>query len=270
MERHMGDLMLRAAAGLTIAVLCITSAMGGERYEAPTVIGAGRIEPPADLLADIAVLRTAAAARDIDAVAPFVGETVTILNGAIDMHIKRRADALGPFKDTRAALIELGQNTGGDWDAPEGADIGDVLVEQALQFWGWMLEDGIQWGLDPMAPGAVCTYEAQVFDPDAVARIGEQLGVASSSFVMVDTRTMVLKLPGLRAYIGALEPGKLYALDYDTEVPDDGIAVHLPAGGEGLLTFPETGMLKPYMTGLCFAKGAAGHWQVVAQTNTTL
>ena len=264
-----GNSMLRLVVTLA-AVLTAGLAVAGEAYVPPTVTGAGQVEPPADLLADIEVLRTAVAAGDVEAVAPFIGKSVTILNGAIDMHVKRRTEPLGPFKDARAALIELGQNTGGDWDAPGGVDVGDVLVEQALQFWGWMLEDGTEWGLDPLAPGAICTYEAQVFDPDQVARVGEQLDVSSASFVMVDVETPALKLPGLRASIGVFEPGKLYALDYDTDTPDGGMAVHLPDGGEGFLTFPEDGMLKPYMVGLCFAKGTGDHWQVVAQTNTTL
>ncbi len=261
--------MLRLAAGLA-ALLIAVPALAGEPYVPPTVTGAGRVEAPPDLLADIETLRAAVTARDVAAVAPVIGSTVTVLNGAIDMNVKRRAEVLGPFKDARAALMELGQNTGGDWYVPDGADPGDVLVEQALEFWGWMLDDGIEWGLDPLAPNAVCTYEAQVFDPDEVARIGAQLDVATASFVMVDTRTPALKLPGLRAVIGTFDPGKLYALDYDTDAPDGGMAVHLPDGGEGFLTFPEDGMVKPYMVGLCFEKGSAGRWQVTAQTNTTL
>jgi hypothetical protein len=260
--------MLRLVATL-VAALSTGLAVAGEAYSPPTVAGAGRVEPPADLLADIEVLRTAISARDVQAVAPFIGGTVTILNGAIDMHVKRRSDPLGPFEDARAALIELGQNTGGDWYVPEGADVGEVLVEQALQFWGRMLEDA-DWGLDPLAPGAICTYEAQLFDPDEVARIGAQLDVSSASFVMVETVTLAMKLPGPRAAVGAFEPGKLYALDYDTDTPDGGMAVHMPEGGEGFLAFGEGGMLKPHMVGLCFAAGENGLWQVVAQTNTTL
>lgn len=265
----MGDLMLRLAAGLAVLMIA-APALAGEPYVPPTVTPAGKVEPPSDLLADVADLRASVAAQDIAALAPFIGRTVTILNGAIDMHVKRRAEPLGSFKDARAALIELGQNTGGDWDTPDGADLNDMLVRHALEFWGWTLEGEIGWGLDPMAPGAICTYEAQVFDPDEVARVGAQLDVASSSFVMVDAQTSVLKLPGLRAFVGTLEPGQLYALDYDTEAPDGGMAVHMPRGGEGFLTFPQEGMLKPYMSGLCFAKGTQGRWQVVALANTTL
>lgn len=261
--------MLRLFATL-IATLTTSLVVAGEAYVPPTVTGAGRVEPPATLLADIEVLRTAVTARDVEEVGPFIGETVSILNGAIDMHVKRRSEALGPFADARGALIELGQNTGGDWYAPDGADVGDVLVEQALQFFGWMLEDDIEWGLDPLAPGAICTYEAQLFDPDEVASIGAQLNVSSSSFVMVETITLAMKLPDLRAAVGKFEPGKLYALDYDTDSPDGGMPVHMPEGGLGFLSFGEDGMLKPYMVGLCFAPSADGQWQVVAQTNTTL
>lgn len=266
----MGELpMLRRVLALAL-MLAAVPAMAGEPYEPPTVTPGGRVEPPADLLADIEILRAAITARDLASVAPFIGPKVDILNGAIDLHVKRRVEPVGPWADAREALKDLGQNTGGDWDPSSGADLGDVLTAHALEFWGWMLEGDIAWGLDPLAPDAICTYEAQTFDADKVARVAAQLDVSSASFVMVDVTTPVLRLPGLRALVGWLEPGKLYALDYDTETPSDGIAVHLSDGGEGFLTFPDEGMLRPYNTGLCFEKGAGGRWQVTAQTNTTL
>lgn len=232
---------------------------------------AGRVEPPADLLADLTTLRGAVAAGNAQEVAPFLAPTVTILNGAIDLHVPRRAEPLGPSKDARAALIELGQNTGGDWDPSSGPDLDTVLVAHALEFWRWSLEDeALDWGLDPMAPGAICTYEAQVFDPGEVARVAEQMGVASASFVMVQADEPAFKLPGVRASVDTFKPGNLYVLDYDTDTPSGGMAVHMPAGGEGFLFFGENGMLRPYMTGLCFEKGVAGRWQVTVQTNTSL
>jgi len=272
--------MLRVAAGLAV-LLIAAPAWAGEPYQPPKVTPAGRVQPPADLLADVATLRQAVAAADVGAVAPFIAPTVTILNGAIDLHVPRRADPLGPFLDARAALIELGQNTGGDWDASDDADLNGVLVAHALEFWGWSLaEDDLDWGLDPMAPDAICTYEAQVFDPAEVARVAEQLGINSSAFFMVDEKGPrgVSPTPGAAGLIDFLKPGWLYALDYedksyllyDAESYGDEMAMHLPKGGTGFITFPDEGMLRPYMTGLCFEKGAAGRWQVTVQTNTSL
>ena len=253
-----------------LVTLAALPATAGEPYTPPALQPPQLVEPPARLIEDATALLRAAEARDPGAAAPFIGANVSVLSGALDMHIPRSVEALGPWIDANAALSELGQHTGGNWYVPEGASLEDVLIDMSLEFWEWSLTDGRPWGRDPLAGEAICTYAMDVFDPAEVARVSEALDINSSAFILVDEATPLLDVAETGTQIATAVPGKLYALDYDTDAPRMWMAVHLPEGGVGFIRFGDEGMGKPYASGICFAEDADGRWQVVAQANTSL
>src|SRR5690606_4881091 len=119
--------------------------------------------------------------------------------------------------------------------------------------------------------GAICSYAYRSFDTAAVTALGKKLDTQTSSFFFVETATPVLARSEAGApVVATLEPDRLYGLDYDTDASRFWIAVHLPAGGSGFLTFKETELAKPYATGICFSKGVDGRWVMSAQTATNL
>ncbi len=73
--------------------------------------------------------------------------------------------------------------------------------------------------------------------------------------------------------MATIEPGRLYAIDYDAGEPIGWSAVHLPKGGTGFIKTAaggDTPWLDPYVSGLCFRKAEGGVWAVTAQTSTSL
>src|SRR5690606_34397567 len=115
------------------------------------------------------------------------------------------------------------------------------------------LTDPGPWGTDPMVKGGVCTYAYRSFDRDTVKALSEQLDTARSSFFYVDAATPVLGKPEAGAdAVATLQPDLLYGMDYDTDAPGRWIAVHLPEGGSGFVSFDQVEMNKPYAAGICF------------------
>lgn len=243
-------------------------AWAGQPYAAPAVQPAETREPPAELRTQAIALLRAVQANDVEAVGRFMAPNVTVVSGTLDLSLPRHAETLGPWPNGKAAVAALGQNTGGDWDLPPNADIGEFLADMELDFIEGALTDGQPWGTDPLLPGTICTYGYDVFDPAAVKRAAGQLGIDASDFVMVGDGAPVLDKPKGKQ-LGTLLAGKLYALDSDTDTTAEWAALHLPEGGVGFIAVGEDGLNKPYGDGICFAK-VAGKWKVAGQASTGL
>ncbi len=261
---------MRFATACLFTALALAPAAAGEPYTPPTLLPAELVEPSDRLIEDATALLRAAQSREPGAAAPFIGETVTVISGALDMHIPRSVETLGPWIDANAALAELGRNTGGDWYVPEGMSEEDALIDTALQYWEASLTYVDGWARDPLAGDAVCSYALEVFDPAEVAAVAEQLGINSSAFIKVAAETEVYAAVESETVVATLGPGALYALDYDTEARGQWIALHLPEGGTGFIPYGDEGLDKPYAAGICLSRNPDGRWQVTAQSNTSL
>ncbi|BBE72304.1 hypothetical protein [Oharaeibacter diazotrophicus] len=268
-----------ALAVVLVLVAGVSDAAAGLAYEAPKIAPGDTVEPPADLVAQATALLAAARRKDAAAAGAFVGERVATISHSLDIgrppHVGSE-DTAGP---PERRLAPLGSHTGGDWDIPRTADgrtvdVGAFLTKMELDFIVQSLTDGRPWGRDAAAAGAICTYAAPKFDRRTVARAAKRLGVESSVFREPTEPVDLLAEPKPgAAVIARLEPGRLYAVDYDAGEPIGWAAFHLPKGGSGFVAdLPGGGypFEPPYVSGLCFAKSATGTWTIVAQTSTSL
>ncbi len=259
---------MRSAIVATALALLVSPVFAGEAYTPPAVTPAKTLEPPADLRADAIALLKAVQAGDIETVGGFIAPKVTVVSGALDLSLPRRVTIEESGSNPRGAVAGLGNHTGGDWDIPPDANIGEFLADMELDFIEGSLTDGQPWGLDPLLPGTVCTYGYELYDPAAVKRAAAALRIDPASFVMVAEGTPVLDRPGGRQ-VGTLSAAALYGMDYDTDAGRDWVALHLPQGGIGFVAVGEDGLDKPYADGLCFKK-TGGKWKIVGQASTGL
>lgn len=243
-------------------------AWAGEAYTAPKLQPAQTLEPPADLRADAIALLKAVQAGDLDAVGGFIAPKVTVISGWLDLSLPRRTKVEESGPNPRGAVAGLGNHTGGDWDIPPDANVGEFLADMELDFIEGSLTDGQPWGLDPLLPGTVCTYGYEQYDPAAVKQVAAKLGIDAASFVMVADGTPVLDKPKGRK-LGTLSAAALYAMDSDSDPGEGWVALHLPPGGIGYVAVGEDGLDKPYADGLCFKK-TGGKWKIVGQASTGL
>ncbi len=246
----------------------IGSAVAGEPYTPPKLQPAETLEPPADLRNDAIALLKAVQAGNLDTVGSFIAPKVTVISGALDMSLPRRAEVTDSGPIAKGAVAGLGNHTGGDWDIPPNADIGKFLADMELDFIEGSLTDGQPWGTDPLLPGTVCTYGVEQYDPAAVKKVAAKLGVDPASFVMVPDGAPVLDKPKGKP-VATLAANALYPLDNDTDTDGDWVALHLPQGGVGFVAVGEDGLEKPYADGLCFKK-TGGKWKIVGQSSTGL
>lgn len=253
------------------SALCCGSALAGPAYTAPKVGAATTVEAPEALRAAATELLKAVAAKDIDGIGKWLAPKITTVSGAIDLSYKRVSKLEGPWKNAAAQVVSLANSTGGDWDIPQDADIGQFLTGMELSFIEQSLTDGQPWGTDAMVKGAICTYGVGTYDPAEVKRVAKKLGVEGSSFVAVRKEIEVLEAAKAGAKpVGTLAPGLLYAIDYDADEPSGWTALHLPGGGTGFTTASGDDFDKPYASGLCFKQQGSGEWAVVAQAATGL
>lgn len=265
--RHCGrGLILRSAIVAVVVAMLVGPAVAGEVYTPPKVKPVETLEPPADLRTDAIALLRAVQAGNVGAVEKFIAPKVTVVSGALDMSLPRRVEVLD-LKPGRA-VAPLGNHTGGDWDVPPDADIGQFLADMELDFIEGALTDGQPWGRDPKMPGTICTYGFHDFDPAEVKRAAGKLVIDPGAFVMVPEGTEVFDRPGGRT-VATLSANLLYGVDYDADAPTDWMGLHLPQGGAGLVAVGEEGFEKPYAAGLCFAK-SGGRWKIVGQASTGL
>lgn len=246
--------------------------VGGEPYAPLPLAPPEAVVPPADLIEAATALLVASRNDDRAAIAARLAPQLTLIDGALELGLPRRTETIGPFKRVDEALVALADNIGGTYEQPfDGSDVTPFAVAAELDFIISAITDGQAWGRDPLLDGAICTYAFRVFDRGAVAALGEQLDIQTSSFFFVEAPTAVLSKPRSDAAVAAtLEPDLLYALDYDTDAPGSWIAVHLPEGGSGFLDFETTVISKPYASGICFTRDASGSWKMSAQTATNL
>lgn len=259
-------MILRMLVLAAVLAAFAVPALAGGPYTAPKLKPAETLEPPADLRADAIALLKAVRAGDLDAVGGFIAPRVTVVSAALDMALPRHVEVIDSAPGGRSAVAGLGQHTGGDWDFPPDVDIGAFLSDMELDFIEGALTDGQPWGTDPLLPGTICTYGFHDFDPAEVKRAAGALHIDGANFVMVAAGTPVLDRPGGRA-VGTLSADRLYAMDYDTEVPTDWVALHLPEGGLGFVSAGEDGLQRPLVAGICFRK-SGGTWKLVGQANT--
>jgi len=253
------------AAALAALVM---PAVAGEPYTAPKLTPAETLEPPADLRADAIALLKAVQAGDIEAVGGFIAPKVTVMSGALDLSYPRRTRVEESGPNLRGAVAGLGNYTGGDWDIPPDANIGEFLADMELDFIEGSLTDGQPWGTDPLLPGTICTYGYEQYDPAAVKKVAAALGIDPAGFVMVEEDAVVLDKPRGKQ-LGTLSANVLYAMDNDSDPGEGWVALHLPQGGVGVVAVGEDGLNKPYADGLCFKK-TGGKWKIVGQSSTGL
>lgn len=260
-------------------VLTAAPAMAGQPYTPPAIAPGRTTEPPPDLRAEAADLLAAARARDAAAAGRFVSGRVRTISHSLDIGAPPAIAKLTTGEDPTGRIVALAGHTGGDWDIPQSVDgkpvdVSAFLIGMELDFIVQSLTDGSPWGLDPAAAGAVCTYAAPTIDRRAVRRAAAVLGIEASGLREPERTVSLVAAPTAgAAAVATIEPGRLYAVDYDAGEPTGWGALHLPKGGTGFLAADAKGDLPlaaPYVTGLCFGRGGDGHWQIVAQTATGL
>lgn len=263
---------MRLAVVIALAsAFCCSTVFAGPAYTPPRVGAARIVEAPADLRVAATELLKAATARDIDGVGRWLALRLTIVGGAIDLAYPRTVEREGPWENAAAQVAFLGSRTGGDGDIPQDADIGAFLTGLELSFISQSLTDGQPWGTDAMVKGAICTYAVGSYDAVAVKRTAKKLGIEGSSFAAVRREIPLLDTAAEGGKpVGALAPGLLYGMDYDSDTPTGWTAFHLPMGGIGFAKADGEDFDRPYASGLCFRKQESGQWAVVAQAATGL
>lgn len=230
------------------------------------------VTPPADFIADVSAFLAAIRSGDGDAIQRGMASKITAIDGALDLHVPRHKEVIGPHPEVENMLSELADFIGGMVQEPEaGGDPRPPRIEAEREYIAAALSDDQSWGRDPMVKDAICSYAYRSFDIKAIKQLSEATGVASSSFVFVNAPTEIKATPSDNAAaVGTLETDRLYALDYDTDAPRRWMAVYLPDGSSGFINFDRVALEKPYAAGVCFSKGADGHWVMVAQVSTSL
>ncbi len=262
-------LAILVLSGVAVSSMPATS---GEPYTPVPLAPASIVTPPPELLQAATAFLEAARRGDGDAIWAGLAPRLTLVDGALELGLRRHTEQIGPFQDVEGALATLADNIGGIYERPfDGSDITPYATKAEREFIISALTDGQPWGRDPLLAEAICSYAYRSFDTDKVTALGEQLDMQTSSLFFVETPTAVLTRPEAGAPVAAtLDPDLLFGLDYDTGAPSNWVAVHLPAGGSGFLDFEANEIGKPYASGICFSRGADGRWVMSAQTATNL
>lgn len=267
----LGEILRLFALSFALAAMCLP-AFAGEPYKPAKLKPAELVTPSEDLIAAARALLAAVEKGDGDAIDAAIAPKLTAIDGALDLHIKRRVEAIGPHKTIEATLVDLANYIGGIYEIPsDGSDPTPNAIEAERRYIVGALTDPGQWGTDPLLKGAVCTYAYRSFDRAEVKSLADKFGTQSSSLFYVDQPTELLAAADAKSAVAAmLQPDLLYVLDYDTDAPRRWMAVHLPDGGSGFLSFDKVEVQKPYAAGICFTKGKDGKWLMSAQVSTSL
>ena len=262
---------MRVALSVILAALAVP-ALAGEPYSPIPLQPAETVTPPAELIEAATRLLAAANAGDIEAVGTGIAPTVTAVDGALELDIRRHREVIGPAGSTVELLVELARYIGGDYERPaDGGDATPFAIEAELRYIAAALTDGRPWGTDPMLEGAICSYGYRSFDQQAVRSLASELDVMGSGFVYVDAPHPLRAEPDAGSTtVGTLQPDLLYALDYRTRAPGRWMAIHLPEGGSGFVNFDDVNLEKPYAAGICFSQDGAGNWLMSGQVSTSL
>lgn len=268
---------MRRLAFLPLLLALTGPAPAGEPYK-PVRVGPGEtVTAPEDLRQQASRLLAAAKAGDAAAAGLFIADEVLVVSHGLDLSAEPRVKRVTAGADPAGRIVALGGHTGGDGGGPIGPDGKPVdlighLTRSELDFIVQSLTDGQPWGRDPKAKGTVCSYAAPKVDRKAVDRAAKILGVSGSNFRSpVQPTDLLAKPEDGAAVVGRIEPGLLYAVDYDASEPIGWVAIHLPEGGTGFAATGADGLLtSPYVSGICFARSSAGDWSLVAQVATGL
>jgi hypothetical protein len=262
---------VRFVLSLAFAALTLP-AFAGEPYTPIKLKPAEIVTPSEDLIAAARAFLAAIENGDGDAIKAGMAAKVTGIDGALDLHIKRRQETFGPYDTVEQMLVPLASYIGGIYEMPaDGGDATPFAIKAERQYIFAALTDPGAWGTDPMVKGGVCTYAYRSFDQKAVKALADKLEIQSSGFFYVDQPTPLLAAADSKAAtLMTLEPDLLYALDYNTDAPSRWIAVHMPEGGSGFLDFRRIELSKPYAAGICFTKSKDGKWLMSAQVSTSL
>lgn len=230
------------------------------------------VTPPEDFIADVSAFLTAIKNGDGDAIQKGMASKITAIDGALDLHVPRHKEVIGPHAEVENMLSELANFIGGIVEEPApGGDPRPLRIEAEREYIAAALSDDQAWGRDPMVKDAICSYAYRAFDIKAIKKLSEATGVSSSSFIYVNAPTEIKATPSNNApAAGTLETDRLYALDYDTDAPRKWMAIYLPDGSSGFVNFDQVALEKPYAAGVCFNKDADGRWVMVAQVSTSL
>ncbi|MGV3490566.1 MAG: hypothetical protein ACO1OG_04515 [Devosia sp.] len=252
-------------------VMLALPVLAGEPYKPLKLFPAELVTPTESLLTSARELLAAIESGDGDAIDARMYERVTAVDGALDLHVRRRKEVIGPTDTIEEMLVSLANYIGGDYQRPDGEDWTPYAIEAERQYIRAALTEPGEWGRDPMIRDAVCTYAYREFDERAVGRLAKQLGTQSSSMFYVDQPTPLLAAAEDGAAVAmTLQPDLLYVLDYDTDAPRRWIAVHMPDGGSGFISFDKVEVQKPYAAGICFTEGREGTWFMSGQASTSL
>jgi hypothetical protein len=256
---------------LLAALLFATPALAGQPYTPLKVADGKTVTPPAELIADAKALYANLTSGNGDGIAEGFADKVTTLDGSIELEIPRNTDVVGPFKTIEEMLEALGYSTGGILPGQEdGTIVAKTAINAERQYVVDALTDGV-WGSDPLVKGGICTYAYRSYDTKALKRLAAKMDVQSSSFFFVDAPLELRAAPDAgAAVVATLQPGLLYALDYDTDAPGRWLAVHLPEGGVAFANTDTAVFDKPYVAGVCFGERKDGKWVIIAQASTSL
>lgn len=261
---------MRLVLSLAFAALALP-AFAGEPYTPLPLKPAEIVTPSEELLASARTFLAAIVSGDGDAIKAGMASKVMGIDGALNLDVRRRSETIGPYDTVEPMLVELANYIGGDYERPEGQDIAPFAIKAAREYIRYALTDPGQWGTDPMVKNGVCTYAYRSFDQKAIATLGKQIDVETSSFFYVDAATpLYAGMDDTGPVAMTLEPDRLYGLDYDTSAPGRWIAVHMPQGGSGFINFDKVELQKPYAAGICFTEAKDGQWLMSAQVSTSL
>lgn len=260
--------LLAAVAALTL----VTPALAGAPYALPELAAPERVEPSAEMLADVAAFVAALKSGDGAGIARGIAPEVTVVDGALELAIPRRKEVVGPHDSIEQMLEELAYNTGGDLPLSEDkAESSRIAIDAERQYILDFVDDAPEWGRDPMFKDAICTYAYRSYDQKGLQTLADALGVQSSGFFYVDAPSdLHAATDATSPVVATLAPDRLYALDYDTDAPGRWIAVHLPEGGSAFVNFETVSLEKPWAAGVCFSQAEDGHWQMSGQASTSL
>jgi hypothetical protein len=263
---------LRSIFAAALLMASTAPALAIDPYQPLPLKPAELVAPPEDFIADVSAFLAAIKSGDGDAIQRGMASKITAIDGALDLHVRRHQEVIGPHAEIENLLSELADFIGGIVQEPEaGGDPRPLRIEAEREYIAAALSDDQTWGRDPMVKGAICSYAYRSFDIKAIKQLSDATGVASSSFVYVNAPTELKATPADNApAAGTLETDRLYALDYDTDAPRRWMAIYLPDGSSGFVNFDRVELEKPYAAGVCFDKNADGHWVMVAQVSTSL
>lgn len=255
-------LVVLALAGLAPAA---RAEEAGKPYRPiPAEVGAS-VSAPEDLVKTVRALNAAAKAKDAEATFALLADKVSLVLSGLTPAGRREAEEKGPWPSAGAALEEIGAATlEGDLAASGKVDLAAAQRDQAFAILAEATERP-EWGRDPLAKGAYCTYRGVRWD----AAAGRQIDDGSRGLFVPASATVFASAAPKAAVLGTLKPGLIYLHGEMDDLPDGWSAVRLPSGRTGAARDAE--VRDPATVGVCLKRNASGAgWLVVAVSSALL